>query len=176
MKALDGEAAAPDGGAETPAAARSAAEQAPPTVDQISAMMAACLRAGSPLSARAAGTLVSSVDQSGRAALVAALFTPNASGSSEGYFKLADANSDGVLDAAEFSTFVEMQATKHGLSTKPLTSHQLRLLGVRAALGSFTFGFCDNFIMILAGDAIQNTLGTSLGLSTLLVWATRSPI
>jgi len=44
---------------------------------------------------------------------------------------------------------------------------QLRQLGIACAVPMVAFGFMDNFIMIVAGDAIDSTLGMTLGLSTL---------
>lgn len=44
---------------------------------------------------------------------------------------------------------------------------QLAQLGVAVAVPMMAFGFMDNFIMITAGDAIDSSIGATLGLSTL---------
>jgi len=51
------------------------------------------------------------------------------------YFEQADANADGMVDAAEFASFVEAQAHFFADSNKPLTPDQLYHLGSRAAIG-----------------------------------------
>ncbi|XP_071548048.1 uncharacterized protein [Panulirus ornatus] len=50
---------------------------------------------------------------------------------------------------------------------KPPTGAQLRQLAVHNALPFVGFGFLDNFIMIVAGDYIDVTIGTTLGISTM---------
>lgn len=47
------------------------------------------------------------------------------------------------------------------------TNRQLWQLGLASAVPFIGFGFADNLIMILAGDAIDATLGVALGLTTL---------
>ncbi|XP_069953768.1 uncharacterized protein [Cherax quadricarinatus] len=53
--------------------------------------------------------------------------------------------------------------------TKPKapTVAELRQLAVHNALPFIGFGFLDNFIMIVAGDYIDVTIGTALGISTM---------
>lgn len=51
------------------------------------------------------------------------------------YFEQADANSDGIVDPAEFASFVETQAHFFEDSNKQLTKAQLYHLGTRAAIG-----------------------------------------
>eukprot|EP00897_Mesotaenium_endlicherianum_P009478 jgi/Mesen1/8559/ME000489S07946 len=126
------------------------------------------LKGDSTLAAEVATSLVTSLDARSRAALVVALFAKTDPQTAEDYFKLADVNSDGVLDPSEFSAFVEAQAVKYGHSAKPLTSKQIWRVGTRAAIGAFGFGFTDNAVMIVAGDAIQNSIGGTLGLPTLM--------
>lgn len=118
------------------------------------------------LSLEAAHSLVNSMSPEGRSALVSALFP--ATEQSVDYFEKADVNSDGIVDAAEFSSFMETQAHLYENSNQPLTKAQLYHLASRAAIGMIGFGFTDNAIMILAGDVIQNTIGLTLGLSTLM--------
>nr|XP_027220270.1 uncharacterized protein LOC113812563 isoform X1 [Penaeus vannamei] len=50
---------------------------------------------------------------------------------------------------------------------RPPNATELRQLAVFNALPFIGFGFLDNFIMILAGDYIDLTIGTTLGISTL---------
>jgi len=119
------------------------------------------------LAHEAAHSLVNSLDSGGRTALISALFP--ATEQAVDYFEQADANADGIVDAAEFASFVETQAHFFEDSNKPLTNEQLYHLSSRAAIGMIGFGFTDNAIMILAGDVIQNTIGLTLGLSTLML-------
>ncbi|XP_042231056.1 uncharacterized protein LOC121872374 [Homarus americanus] len=50
---------------------------------------------------------------------------------------------------------------------KPPTGAELRQLAVHNALPFIGFGFLDNFVMIVAGDYIDVTIGTNLGISTM---------
>ncbi|XP_045585092.1 uncharacterized protein [Procambarus clarkii] len=50
---------------------------------------------------------------------------------------------------------------------KPPTGAELRQLAIHNALPFIGFGFLDNFIMIVAGDYIDVTIGTALGISTM---------
>lgn len=52
-------------------------------------------------------------------------------------------------------------------SAEAPTRKQLLRLGLVNAVPFIGFGFADNVIMILAGDAIDSTLGVTLGISTL---------
>lgn len=47
------------------------------------------------------------------------------------------------------------------------TKEQLRILAYRAAIPMVGFGFMDNLVMITAGEAIDSTLGVTLGISTM---------
>ncbi|XP_013788564.2 transmembrane protein 65-like [Limulus polyphemus] len=49
----------------------------------------------------------------------------------------------------------------------PPTVQQLRAIGIHYALPFVGFGFLDNFIMIIAGDYIDTTIGLTLGISTM---------
>ncbi|KAL8562320.1 hypothetical protein ACOMHN_037276 [Nucella lapillus] len=51
-------------------------------------------------------------------------------------------------------------------SSKPTTT-QLRLVCLHQALPFIGFGFLDNFLMIVAGEYIDVTLGAALGISTM---------
>ncbi|KAL3192571.1 hypothetical protein MRX96_026191 [Rhipicephalus microplus] len=55
---------------------------------------------------------------------------------------------------------------KDGQATTP-TGEQLRLMAIHNALPFVGFGFLDNFIMIVAGDYIDTTIGIGLGISTM---------
>ncbi|KAM7294145.1 ATPase family AAA domain-containing protein 2 isoform X1, partial [Ixodes scapularis] len=47
------------------------------------------------------------------------------------------------------------------------TAEQLRMMAIHNALPFVGFGFLDNFIMIVAGDYIDTTIGIGLGISTM---------
>merc|ERR1719401_2872720 len=49
----------------------------------------------------------------------------------------------------------------------PPTRGQLLKLGLVASVPYVGFGFMDNFIMIVAGDAIDASIGVKLGISTM---------
>ncbi|KAL4095351.1 hypothetical protein PRIC1_008725 [Phytophthora ramorum] len=49
----------------------------------------------------------------------------------------------------------------------PPTTQELKLVALQVGLPFIGFGFVDNFIMILAGDYIDLTLGVSLGISSM---------
>ncbi|KAL2653605.1 hypothetical protein R1flu_021733 [Riccia fluitans] len=120
------------------------------------------------ISEKAALDLVSSLEQQGRAALLTALYRSSLAGDVSAHFKEADTNLDGTIDEMEFTTYAEAQAIKFGASMKPLTTKQMLYLFRKAAVGMVGFGFTDNAIMLIAGDAIQNSIGATLGLTTLL--------
>jgi len=54
-----------------------------------------------------------------------------------------------------------------GIATAPATALQLRRLAVISAIPCFVFGFLDNAVMLVAGDAIEGALGLKLGLTSL---------
>ncbi|GAQ83687.1 hypothetical protein KFL_001580010 [Klebsormidium nitens] len=114
-----------------------------------------------------AAALIAQLDGKGREVILSALFQ-TASENIDDVFKTVDVNHDGILSKDEFSGYVEAQALEMGKSMRPPTQRQLFLLSLRAAIGNIGFGFTDNVIMILAGDVIQNSIGTGLGLSTLM--------
>ena len=47
------------------------------------------------------------------------------------------------------------------------TKQQLRIVALRYAIPMIGFGFMDNLVMIQAGDAIDQTFGVALGISTM---------
>eukprot|EP00123_Amoebidium_parasiticum_P009978 comp19819_c0_seq1/m.23825 comp19819_c0_seq1/g.23825 ORF comp19819_c0_seq1/g.23825 comp19819_c0_seq1/m.23825 type:complete len:237 (-) comp19819_c0_seq1:534-1244(-) len=49
----------------------------------------------------------------------------------------------------------------------PITRAQYIKLALRTGAPFMVFGFCDNFFMIIAGEALDHTLGTTIGLSTM---------
>ncbi|RWS13148.1 Transmembrane protein 65-like protein [Dinothrombium tinctorium] len=52
-------------------------------------------------------------------------------------------------------------------SKEPPSLQQLKLIFIHQALPFIGFGFLDNFIMIIAGDYIDTTIGVTLGISTM---------
>ncbi|KAH7974447.1 hypothetical protein HPB49_015665 [Dermacentor silvarum] len=65
----------------------------------------------------------------------------------------------------ELTVHVE-KTEKNGKGTMP-TAAQLRMMAIHNALPFVGFGFLDNFIMIVAGDYIDTTIGIGLGISTM---------
>lgn len=88
-------------------------------------------------------------------------------------FSKSDENRDGVLSAEEFikwgqemSTEGAKQAEDRG-DAPPATSWQLRRLYFRQIAPFFGFGFIDNSLMILSGEALDLYLGVAFGISTM---------
>lgn len=52
-------------------------------------------------------------------------------------------------------------------SHQPPTMKQLGAVMIASGLPFLGFGFCDNLVMILAGDAVDNVFGAKLGITTL---------
>lgn len=84
----------------------------------------------------------------------------------------ADIDNDGIVTRHEFNKWLSKQAeavaggaVAAAATDAPPTSRQLGLLGLNVAIPMIGFGFMDNFIMILAGDAIDASIGTRLGIS-----------
>ncbi|XP_047494186.1 transmembrane protein 65-like isoform X2 [Penaeus chinensis] len=65
------------------------------------------------------------------------------------------------------ATEVKRKAEAEKTKARPPNATELRKLAVFNALPFIGFGFLDNFIMIIAGDYIDLTIGTTLGISTL---------
>lgn len=53
-------------------------------------------------------------------------------------------------------------------ATEQLSSQQIRSIFLSAAIPMVGFGFMDNFVMITAGQAIDNSLGVQMGLATMV--------
>ena len=53
-------------------------------------------------------------------------------------------------------------------ATEQLTLQQIRSIFLSAAIPMVGFGFMDNFVMITAGQAIDNSLGVQMGLATMV--------
>lgn len=64
----------------------------------------------------------------------------------------------------ELNSFVSAQQTE---PMEPPTSNQLRLVTLHQTLPFIGFGFLDNFLMIVAGEYIDMTLGAALGITTM---------
>jgi hypothetical protein len=84
----------------------------------------------------------------------------------------ADADGDGVVTQAELAAWWKRRATSllavsAATAAGPPTRKQLLRLGLVAAVPCFTFGFLDNAIMLVAGEAIEGTLGVKFGLSAM---------
>lgn len=74
------------------------------------------------------------------------------------------------LDQLLQSQTAAAPAVAAAASTDPVigpTGPQLRSLALRTAIPMMAFGFCDNAIMILAGDVIEEHVGEVLNLSTM---------
>lgn len=53
------------------------------------------------------------------------------------------------------------------ISVFPVLPQELKLVLLRAAIPMIGFGFMDNFVLIIAGDYIDGTIGVTLGISTM---------
>ena len=91
-------------------------------------------------------------------------------------FDAADTNNDGVLDKREFMLALSVDESAPSVGGKTtadsggdatITSAQARALMLSQAVPFIGFGFCDNAVMILAGESIETALGVGLGLSTM---------
>eukprot|EP01047_Picozoa_sp_COSAG01_P008965 COSAG01_NODE_362_length_18130_cov_34.672307_8_plen_259_part_00 len=82
-------------------------------------------------------------------------------------FRSADTNSDGQLSEEEFKAWI-MQGSSAATRAEPaVTRAQLKATALFVGIPMVGFGFMDNLIMIIAGDAIDASIGVTFGLSTL---------
>ena len=75
-----------------------------------------------------------------------------------------------VQSLCSFRSMVSTTAAKEETSSllpKHPTTQQLRIVALRYAIPMIGFGFMDNLVMIQAGDAIDQTFGVALGISTM---------
>ena len=89
-------------------------------------------------------------------------------------FDALDANKDGVVSQTEFFSWhgrvasgASSMVSSGAEAVGAVTSSQLRSVALMSAIPMVAFGFADNLIMVLAGDAIDRTLGIALGMSAL---------
>lgn len=97
------------------------------------------------------------------------------------FFEQADTNGDGVLNVDEFSSWVRSrswfgptinsgngnQKTTNLTEVETPSNKQLLALFIQVSIPFVGFGFLDNAIMISAGSTIEQSIGVTLGLSTL---------
>ena len=86
--------------------------------------------------------------------------------------KEADLDMNGVVTREELAAWWKRRAptllaVSAAAATGPPSRTQLFRLGVVAAVPCFTFGFLDNAIMLVAGEAIEVSLGVKFGLSSM---------
>lgn len=84
--------------------------------------------------------------------------------------RAADTDGDGQISRREFSRWIIQAGERAGEQAAASgvlapSARQLACVGLNAAVPFVGFGFLDNAIMILAGDAIDASLGTRLGFS-----------
>lgn len=87
------------------------------------------------------------------------------------HFRQADLDRDGKISLAEFKRYTQdlcqrSRQQQAEASEEPSVT-QLRQLFVQQLPPFIGFGLCDNTLMILSGDYIDQTIGLGLGLSTL---------
>eukprot|EP00736_Rhodelphis_marinus_P001038 Rmarinus@m.21136 len=91
-------------------------------------------------------------------------------GLTEHVFTQLDQNKDGAVSQAEYDNFMEGIPATGAPKTHPESKpswRQLYLVSWQNGLPFIGFGFLDNFIMIIAGDYIDHSLGATLGISTM---------
>lgn len=80
-------------------------------------------------------------------------------------------NNNEIVSKDEFVTWwfrhQRQPLQSHPLDTSTPSKRQLLLLSVNSGLPYIGFGFLDNFIMIIAGEHIDLSLGLAFGLSTM---------
>jgi len=112
-----------------------------------------------------AGDLIESLGPEERKLLAVAAIRSEAS-TARAEFASADTNADGVLGVHEFEAWLEKSA-KGAAAKVGVTKQQLHATALRTGIPMVGFGFLDNAIMLIAGDAIDHSFGVVLGISTL---------
>jgi len=91
----------------------------------------------------------------------------------EEHFTKMDLDSDGVISKWEFETFLrENEKAKN----EPPTREQLIAVFIGSGVPFVGFGFMDNAIMIIMGEAIEIKLGLMLGITTMAAAAVGNTI
>jgi hypothetical protein len=82
-------------------------------------------------------------------------------------FERADQDRDGRISWKEFSTWGSALVKEAEEGVADATARQLFYHFLRSGMPFLGFGFVDNGLMVITGEAIDSTLGMMLGLSTL---------
>lgn len=94
-------------------------------------------------------------------------------------FDALDSNRDGMVTRREFNNWFQehhsglVKATEENGSEKesddmkPIPKHDLALICIKSMIPYIGFGICDNALMIICGDLIDQTIGVKLSLSTM---------
>jgi len=164
----------PRGGIATPRTVlRRYATEPPPSLEQMTSLLNS-----NPALAR---QLVKSVNADCSQQIVTAAITRV---NPDYIFSRQDTNKDGMVSKEEFTRWyhnelgrggpigkpslaVAATAASEAAADAPATNRQLAALGLLTAIPMVAFGFVDNFIMVVAGDAIDNSLGVTFGLSAM---------
>ncbi|EDQ90837.1 uncharacterized protein MONBRDRAFT_23897 [Monosiga brevicollis MX1] len=83
----------------------------------------------------------------------------------DGIFHTIDKNKDGVISASEFTEWYAHKTAS--IVSDPPTRRQLWYVGLAQMVPMIGFGFCDNFIMIAAGESIDASIGSTFHISTM---------
>jgi len=86
-------------------------------------------------------------------------------------FLEADSNMDGKLSREEFAIYMALKRLEEERDPSkakfwPSKEH-LATTALASAIPFVGFGFCDNAIMLMAGEGIESSLGVALGITTL---------
>ena len=88
-------------------------------------------------------------------------------------FLEADSNMDGKLSREELPVYVAIRKEQRlreketsAAKFRP-TNRQLSLTALASGIPFIGFGFCDNAIMLTAGEGIESSLGVAFGITTL---------
>lgn len=135
----------------------------PPTLEEISAAVSA--------SPALASAVLETVDNATRTAIVATYIGKMDKAE---LFDALDVNKDGVVSQDEFlswhgrlSASAGIVANASGSGADPVAWGQLRSIAMISAIPMVAFGFADNLIMVIAGDAIDKTLGIAFGFTAM---------